>query len=105
VPHTNLCFFVNLTRNDLSVVPCATNLCDNYCCCVTYLQPFRQSTGRVLLSEIQDTASIEMLTVRQLKDILAYNFVDYKGCCEKAELVMRVRQLWLDHQRNVSYGE
>jgi len=46
-----------------------------------------------------------MLTVRQLKDILAYNFVDYKGCCEKAELVMRVQQLWTDHQRNVSYGE
>ena len=49
--------------------------------------------------------SIELLTVRQLKELLANNFVDYKGCCEKAELVMRVRQLWTDHQRNVSYGQ
>ena len=60
---------------------------------------------RMLLSEIRDTASIELLTVRQLKELLANNFVDYKGCCEKAELVMRVRQLWTDHQRNVDYGQ
>jgi len=54
--------------------------------------------------EIQDPASIELLSVRQLKELLANNFVDYKGCCEKRELVMRVRQLWTDHQRNINYG-
>lgn len=75
--------------------------------CVTYLQPFRQSTEhrRVFLSEIHDIANVELLTVRQLKELLANNFVDYKGCCEKPELVMRVQQLWTDHQRNVNYGQ
>jgi len=74
-------------------------VCDN-------VQPFRQSAEhrRVYLSEIQHPASIELLSVRQLKELLANNFVDYKGCCEKAELVMRVRQLWTDHQRNIDYG-
>jgi len=59
----------------------------------------------VKLSEISDVVSIESLTVRQLKELLANNFVDYKGCCEKPELVLRVRQLWTDHQRNIDYGQ
>ena len=34
------------------------------------------------------------LTVKQLKEILMLNRVDYKGCCEKQELLERVERLW-----------
>lgn len=39
------------------------------------------------LSDLTDLEDIEGLTVRQLKEILARNFVNYKGCCEKWELM------------------
>lgn len=39
-----------------------------------------------------------MLSVRQLKEILARNFVNYTGCCEKWELMERVRRLYQDQQ-------
>lgn len=35
--------------------------------------------------------------MKQLKEILMLNRVDYKGCCEKEELKERVRRLWMDH--------
>jgi hypothetical protein len=41
---------------------------------------------------------IEGLTVRQLKEILARNFVNYKGCCEKWELMERVTRLYKDQK-------
>lgn len=38
-----------------------------------------------------------MLSVKQLKEILMLNRVDFKGCCEKQELKERVERLWQDH--------
>jgi E3 ubiquitin-protein ligase RNF34 len=35
--------------------------------------------------------------VKQLKEILMLNRVDFKGCCEKQELKERVGRLWQDH--------
>uniref|UniRef100_A0A8C5QN13 RING-type E3 ubiquitin transferase n=1 Tax=Leptobrachium leishanense TaxID=445787 RepID=A0A8C5QN13_9ANUR len=49
---------------------------------------------RASLSDIQDVDDIDSLTVRQLKEILARNFVNYKGCCEKWELMERVTRLY-----------
>uniref|UniRef100_UPI00398EC5A7 E3 ubiquitin-protein ligase rififylin isoform X1 n=1 Tax=Pristiophorus japonicus TaxID=55135 RepID=UPI00398EC5A7 len=49
---------------------------------------------RASLSDLTCVEDIETLTVRQLKEILARNFVNYKGCCEKWELMERVTRLY-----------
>jgi hypothetical protein len=35
--------------------------------------------------------------VKQLKEVLVLNRVDFKGCCEKKELKERVHRLWKSH--------
>ncbi|KAF6736549.1 E3 ubiquitin-protein ligase rififylin [Oryzias melastigma] len=56
------------------------------------------SGRRASLSDLSGPEDIEALSVRQLKEILARNFVDYKGCCEKWELMERVTRLYQDQQ-------
>ncbi|XP_028319908.1 E3 ubiquitin-protein ligase rififylin isoform X2 [Gouania willdenowi] len=56
------------------------------------------SRRRASLSDVGGAEDIEALSVRQLKEILLRNFVDYKGCCEKWELMERVHRLYQDHQ-------
>ncbi|MEQ2241811.1 hypothetical protein ILYODFUR_029168, partial [Ilyodon furcidens] len=56
------------------------------------------SGRRASLSDLKSVDNIEELSVRQLKEILARNFVDYKGCCEKWELMERVTRLYQDQQ-------
>ncbi|KAM8769236.1 E3 ubiquitin-protein ligase rififylin isoform 1-T1 [Acanthopagrus schlegelii] len=56
------------------------------------------SGRRASLSDLSCLDDIEALSVRQLKEILARNFVDYKGCCEKWELMERVSRLYQDQQ-------
>ncbi|XP_059721587.1 E3 ubiquitin-protein ligase rififylin isoform X1 [Haemorhous mexicanus] len=46
------------------------------------------------LSDLTSVGDINALSVRQLKEILARNFVNYKGCCEKWELLERVTRLY-----------
>ncbi|XP_045929139.1 E3 ubiquitin-protein ligase rififylin [Micropterus dolomieu] len=53
---------------------------------------------RASLSDLSCLDDIEALSVRQLKEILARNFVNYKGCCEKWELMERVSRLYQDQQ-------
>lgn len=53
---------------------------------------------RASLADLTCLDDIEALSVRQLKEILARNFVNYKGCCEKWELMERVRRLYQDQQ-------
>ncbi|XP_059526527.1 E3 ubiquitin-protein ligase rififylin [Myotis daubentonii] len=53
---------------------------------------------RASLSDLTDLEDIEGLNVRQLKEILARNFVNYKGCCEKWELMERVTRLYKDQK-------
>ncbi|XP_066521541.1 E3 ubiquitin-protein ligase rififylin isoform X2 [Hoplias malabaricus] len=56
-------------------------------------------TGRrASLSDLGSVEDIETLSVRQLKEILARNFVNYKGCCEKWELMERVTRLYHDQK-------
>lgn len=59
---------------------------------------------RAKLSDIQQVEDIATLTVKQLKELLATNFVDYKGCCEKYELAERVRRLWREHHNDLKRG-
>ncbi|KAK6295602.1 hypothetical protein J4Q44_G00333150 [Coregonus suidteri] len=53
---------------------------------------------RASLSDLATAEDIEALSVRQLKEILARNFVNYKGCCEKWELMERVTRLYHDQK-------
>ncbi|XP_032901841.1 E3 ubiquitin-protein ligase rififylin isoform X2 [Amblyraja radiata] len=55
---------------------------------------------RASLSDLTSVEDIEGLSVRQLKEILARNFVNYKGCCEKWELMERVTRLY-NEQRDL----
>jgi len=60
---------------------------------------------RVKLSAIGSRYDIEGLSVRQLKALLVTHYVDYKGCCERSELVERVHRLWKEHARNRELGK
>lgn len=60
----------------------------------------RPPKKRASLELIEQPEDIENLSVKELKEILATNFVNYKGCCEKVELLERVKLLWLDTQNN-----
>lgn len=53
---------------------------------------------RASLSDLRSVEDVEGLTVRQLKEILARNFVNYQGCCEKWELMERVTRLFNDQK-------
>ncbi|XP_019362848.1 PREDICTED: E3 ubiquitin-protein ligase RNF34 isoform X1 [Gavialis gangeticus] len=56
--------------------------------------------ARASLSDISSLEDIEGLNVRQLKEILARNFVNYSGCCEKWELVEKVNRLYRESEEN-----
>jgi len=56
------------------------------------------------LSEIHTEEKIEDLNIRELKEILAGNFVDFKGCVEKNELMEKVRRLYRDRQNANARG-
>uniref|UniRef100_A0A6I8MXM7 Ring finger and FYVE like domain containing E3 ubiquitin protein ligase n=1 Tax=Ornithorhynchus anatinus TaxID=9258 RepID=A0A6I8MXM7_ORNAN len=58
---------------------------------------------RASLSDLGREEDVEALSVRQLKEILARNFVNYKGCCEKWELMERVTRLFRDRQRELRH--
>ncbi|XP_060765390.1 E3 ubiquitin-protein ligase RNF34 [Neoarius graeffei] len=62
--------------------------------------PVTQRRARASISDLSSEDDIELLTVRQLKEILARNFVNFSGCCEKWELVERVQRLYREHQHN-----
>lgn len=55
---------------------------------------------RASLSDIKTSEDIENLTIKQIKEILACNFVDYKGCCEKKELVDKAKRLYASYLEN-----
>ncbi|CAF4559249.1 unnamed protein product [Rotaria socialis] len=53
--------------------------------CASSTSPTNQRARRKSLSEINHEDNIEDLNIRQLKELLAANFVDYKGCLERTE--------------------
>ncbi|XP_007489929.1 E3 ubiquitin-protein ligase RNF34 isoform X1 [Monodelphis domestica] len=61
---------------------------------------------RASLSDLSSLEDVEGMSVRQLKEILARNFVNYSGCCEKWELIERVNRLYKENEENQkSYGD
>ncbi|XP_056889486.1 E3 ubiquitin-protein ligase RNF34-like [Takifugu flavidus] len=68
------------------------------------VSPPAQRRARASLSDVSSIRDIESLSVRHLKEILAKNFVNYSGCCEKWELVERVSRLYRDREKNRTSG-
>lgn len=64
------------------------------------VQEQQERVKRHTLEDIKSEEEIDGLTVRQMKEVLVNNFVDYKGCVEKSELHLRVTRLWKEHQVN-----
>ncbi|KAM8960077.1 E3 ubiquitin-protein ligase RNF34 [Pelodytes ibericus] len=64
------------------------------------LTELSQKRARASLSDLSTLGDIEGLTIRQLKEILARNFVNYSGCCEKWELVEKVNRLYRETEAN-----
>lgn len=56
----------------------------------------QHSRFQLQFRSISPSADLDVLSVKQLKEILMLNRVDFKGCCEKAELRERVLRLWRD---------
>lgn len=56
------------------------------------------------IEDLSDPAEIENLSIRQLKLLLTRNFVDYRGCCEKEELLKKAVLLWHEKQKNKQCG-
>ncbi|XP_075960928.1 E3 ubiquitin-protein ligase RNF34a isoform X3 [Anarhichas minor] len=66
------------------------------------VSPRTRRRARGSLSDLSSLRDIEGLSVRQLKEILARNFVNYSGCCEKWELVERVNRLYREKENRKS---
>lgn len=56
------------------------------------------------LSEIQSLEDVQELSVKQAKDILAMNRVNFKGVVEKDELLKYVARLW-KQEKQAQVGE
>lgn len=69
------------------------------------VSPATQRRIRASLSDLDNEEAIENLSVRQLKEILARNFVNYSGCCEKWELLERVHRLYRENEQNRKSSE
>ena len=54
----------------------------------------------VYLSEIESLEDLKELSTKQIKDLLAMNRVNFKGCVEKEELLKILQRLWKQEQRN-----
>jgi hypothetical protein len=57
--------------------------------------------GLVKLSEIESLEDLQELSVKQIKDILAVNRVNFKGVVEKDELLKIAQRLWKQEKRQM----
>ncbi|KAK9296434.1 hypothetical protein QLX08_009581 [Tetragonisca angustula] len=58
------------------------------------------SVNPVKLSDINASSELERLSVKQLKNLLSTNRVDYKGCIERYELLNRASRLWEEYRQS-----
>lgn len=64
-----------------------------------------QNVSKISLNEIEKIEEVDKLSAKQLKIILLSNFVDYRGCKERHELITKVKMLWESHQANKKFYE
>ncbi|XP_073848266.1 uncharacterized protein [Musca autumnalis] len=57
-------------------------------------QQIEKESRFINLEDYDSIKQLEGLSVKQLKEVLMLHRVDYKGCCEKQELLDRVGRLW-----------
>lgn len=50
--------------------------------------------NKIVIGDLTSVEQVELLSPREMKQILQDNFIDYKGCLEKSELQSRVRSLY-----------
>jgi hypothetical protein len=55
--------------------------------------------GLVYLTEIESVSELQELSVKQMKDLLAMNRVNFKGVVEKEELLKIVERVWRQHMK------
>ncbi|XP_026330027.1 E3 ubiquitin-protein ligase rififylin isoform X4 [Hyposmocoma kahamanoa] len=61
-------------------------------------EPLPNATPKkVDLESFRSAQELELLNVKQLKELLTRNRVEYRGCLERAELLERATRLWRDH--------
>lgn len=60
---------------------------------------FKACSG-ISLEDIKNEEEMEKLSVKQIKEILSLNRVDFRGCVEKFELMERLARLWHDNHRS-----
>ncbi|KAH6932177.1 hypothetical protein HPB50_003488 [Hyalomma asiaticum] len=57
------------------------------------------------LEHFESVDELGQLTVMQMKLMLTRNFVDYRGCCEKAELLEKLSWLWQQKRKHQDAGD
>ncbi|XP_065663214.1 E3 ubiquitin-protein ligase RNF34 isoform X2 [Hydra vulgaris] len=64
---------------------------------------FNQSYGKWRsMDDIKDENEINNLSVIELKQVLKANFIDYRGCCEKKELMDKVIMLYKSQKKDAT---
>lgn len=58
------------------------------------------SVNPIKLSDINTLSELECLSVKQLKNLLSINRVDYKGCVERYELLNKASRLWEEYKQS-----
>ncbi|TGZ42199.1 hypothetical protein DBV15_05643 [Temnothorax longispinosus] len=57
-------------------------------------------SDKVQLSDIKEASELEYLSIKQLKNLLSTNRVDYKGCIERQDLLNKVSRLWHEYSQS-----
>ncbi|XP_018405926.1 PREDICTED: E3 ubiquitin-protein ligase RNF34 [Cyphomyrmex costatus] len=57
-------------------------------------------SDKVQLSDIKEASELEYLNIKQLKNLLSTNRVDYKGCIERSDLLNKVTRLWQEYNQS-----
>lgn len=57
-------------------------------------------SDKVQLSDIKNAPELEYLSIKQLKNLLSTNRVDYKGCIERRDLLNKVTRLWQEYNQS-----
>jgi len=61
---------------------------------------YLQWSDKVQLSDIKEASELEYLSIKQLKNLLSTNRVDYKGCIERPDLLNKVTRLWQEYNQS-----
>lgn len=67
---------------------------------IILLSLFLQWSDKVQLSDIKEASELEYLSIKQLKNLLSTNRVDYKGCIERQDLLKKVTRLWQEYSQS-----